>query len=70
MGEQPVDLTVSDLLRRQARERGGKLAYRLTRQLELYLYGSNLLHHLHQESNNGAAQLPERSILLGTRVTF
>ena len=51
-------------------ELGGRLAYRLTDQLELYLYGSNLLHHRHQESNNQAAQLPERSILIGTRVTF
>lgn len=51
-------------------ELGGRLAYRLTDQLELYLYGSNLLHHRHQESNNQAAQLPERSILVGTRVTF
>lgn len=51
-------------------EVGGRLAYRLTDQLELYLSGSNLLHHKHQESNNQAAQLPERSILVGTRVTF
>jgi iron complex outermembrane recepter protein len=51
-------------------ELGGRLAYRLTDQLELYLYGSNLLHHRHQESNNQAAQLPERSLLVGTRVTF
>jgi iron complex outermembrane receptor protein len=51
-------------------ELGGRLAYRLTDQLELYLDGSSLLHHRHQESNNAAAQLPERSILVGTRVTF
>jgi iron complex outermembrane receptor protein len=51
-------------------ELGGRLAYRLTDQLELYLYGSNLLHHDHQESNNQAALLPKRSILVGTRVTF
>jgi iron complex outermembrane receptor protein len=51
-------------------ELGGRLAYRLTDQLELYVDGSNLLHHKHQESNNQAAQLPERSILVGTRVTF
>jgi iron complex outermembrane receptor protein len=51
-------------------ELGGRLAYRLTDQLELYLNGSSLLHHKHQESNNQAAQLPERSIVVGTRVTF
>jgi iron complex outermembrane receptor protein len=51
-------------------ELGGRLAYRLTDQLELYLDANNLFHRKHQESNNQAAQLPERSILVGTRVTF
>jgi iron complex outermembrane recepter protein len=51
-------------------ELGGRLAYRLTDRLELYVAGENLLHRRHQESNNGAAQLPERSLLAGTRVTF
>ena len=51
-------------------ELGGRLAYRLTDNLELYLAGTNLLHKTHLESNNGAAQLPRRSVQLGTRVTF
>lgn len=51
-------------------ELGGRLAYRLNDKLELYLSASNLLHREHQESNNQAAQLPKRSVLLGTRVTF
>ena len=51
-------------------ELGGRLAYQLRENLQLYLSASNLLHQSHQESNNGAAQLPKRSIMLGSRVTF
>lgn len=51
-------------------EVGGRLAYQLNDKLELYLSATNLLHSKHQESNNQAAQMPKRSLLLGTRVSF
>lgn len=51
-------------------ELGGRLAYQLKDNLQLYVTANNLLHRSHQESNNAAAQLPKRSVMLGTRVTF
>lgn len=51
-------------------ELGGRLAYQLRENLQLYLSANNLLHRWHHESNNGAAQLPKRTIMLGSRVTF
>jgi iron complex outermembrane receptor protein len=51
-------------------ELGGRLGYRLTDSLELYVSANNLLHRTHQESNNSLAQLPKRSIVIGTRATF
>jgi iron complex outermembrane receptor protein len=50
---------------------GGRLAYQLTDQLELYLAGRNLLHRTHAENNDPAAgQLAKRSIDAGVRVRF
>jgi iron complex outermembrane receptor protein len=51
-------------------ELGGDLSYQLNDRLELYLAAYNLLHERHQESNNASAQLPSRSISIGTRVNF
>ncbi|HEU5481926.1 MAG TPA: TonB-dependent receptor, partial [Sphingomicrobium sp.] len=52
-------------------ELGGRLAYRLTDTLELYLAGRNLLHRTHLENNHlNGGQLARRSIYAGLRVNF
>ena len=51
-------------------ELGGRLAYLLNDQLELYVAGRNLLHSDHLENNDLNAQLAKRSIYGGIRVHF
>ena len=52
-------------------EADGRLAYRLSDTLELYVAGRNLLHDTHAESDDPQrAQLVERSVFAGTRVRF
>lgn len=52
-------------------EAGGKLGYRLTDRIELFLAGRNLLHRTHLENGDlGASQLAKRSIYGGTRLRF
>jgi len=52
-------------------EADARLAYRLTDNLELYVAGRNLLHRSHAESDDPQrAQLPQRSLYGGARVTF
>ena len=52
-------------------EVGGRLAYRLSDRLELYLAGRNLLHQTHLEANDpNTGQLAKRSIYGGIRVHF
>ncbi len=51
-------------------ELGGRLAYVLNDQLELYVAGRNMLHSDHLENNDLNAQLAKRSIYGGIRVHF
>ena len=52
-------------------EADARLAYRLADNLELYVAGRNLLHRTHAESDDPQrAQLSQRSLYAGTRVTF
>jgi iron complex outermembrane receptor protein len=48
-------------------EAGGRLAYQLTDQIELYVAGRNLLHKTHIENNDpNSGQAAERSVMAGT----
>ncbi|HEY8434454.1 MAG TPA: hypothetical protein VIK68_07555, partial [Sphingomicrobium sp.] len=50
---------------------GGKLAYALTDNVELFVAGRNLLHRTHLENGDrGASQLAKRSVYAGTRLRF
>jgi iron complex outermembrane receptor protein len=52
-------------------EAGGDLTYRLTKAIDLFVAGRNLLHRAHLESNDpGASQLVRRSIYAGARARF
>jgi iron complex outermembrane receptor protein len=52
-------------------EADARLAYRVSDGLELYVAGRNLLHRDHDESNDrNQAQLIQRSLFAGTRVSF
>lgn len=52
-------------------EADARIAYRLTDNLELYVAGRNLLHQTHAESDDvKRAQLSQRSLYAGARVTF
>ncbi len=52
-------------------EADARLAWRISRHLELYLAGRNLLHRNHAESDDEQrGQLAERSLYAGARVTF
>lgn len=52
-------------------EAGGRIAYRLSDTLELYVAGRDLLHATHAENGDpDQAQLAKRSIYAGTRVRF
>ena len=52
-------------------EADGRLGYRLTENLELYVAGRNLLHQTHAESDDPQrARLIERSVFAGTRIRF
>jgi iron complex outermembrane receptor protein len=52
-------------------EAGAQLAYDLTPQIELFVAGRNLLHHVHVESNDpDSAQLPRRMVWAGARARF
>ncbi|MET1112372.1 MAG: TonB-dependent receptor [Allosphingosinicella sp.] len=52
-------------------EADARLAWRVSKLLELYAAGNNLLHKSHVESNDaGRAQRIERSVYLGTRLRF
>jgi iron complex outermembrane receptor protein len=50
---------------------GGKLAYALTNNVELFVAGRNLVHRTHAENGDrGASQLAKRSVYAGTRLRF
>ncbi len=52
-------------------EADARIAYRLGERLELFLAGRNLLHRRHAENNDPQrGQLPERSLVAGSRVRF
>ena len=52
-------------------EAGGRLAYQLTNQVELYIAGRNLLHRTHVENNDpNAGQAAERTVIAGTHLSF
>lgn len=52
-------------------EIGGRVAYRISPEIELFVAGRNLLHRTHEESNDpGARQLARRSIYAGARAQF
>ena len=52
-------------------EADGRLALRVSENLELYVAGRNLLHRTHAESDDTQrAQLAQRSLYAGTRVRF
>jgi iron complex outermembrane receptor protein len=52
-------------------EADARLAYRVSETLELFVAGRNLLHRNHAESDDvQRVQLSERSLFVGTRVTF
>jgi iron complex outermembrane receptor protein len=52
-------------------EAGAQLSYQLTRRIDLFVDGRNLLHHTHYESDDpGAAQLARRTIYGGARARF
>lgn len=52
-------------------EAGARLGWQATRNVELYVAGNNLLHRTHAESADGnRAQLIERSLFAGTRISF
>jgi iron complex outermembrane receptor protein len=52
-------------------EAGGDLTYRLTRAIDLFVAGRNLLQRTHLESNDpGASQLIRRTIYAGARARF
>jgi iron complex outermembrane receptor protein len=52
-------------------EADARLAYRASENLEFFVAGRNLLHGAHAESDdNQRAQLTERSLFAGSRVTF
>lgn len=52
-------------------EADARLAWRATRNLELFVAGTNLLHRAHEESGEPQrSQLVERSVHAGTRVRF
>ena len=52
-------------------EADARLAYRISENLEFFVAGRNLLHRAHAESDdNQRAQLSERSLFAGSRVTF
>ena len=52
-------------------EADARLGWRISRHLELYLAGRNLLHRNHAESDDEQrGQLAERSLYAGARVTF
>ena len=52
-------------------EVGGRVAYRVSQDVEFFIAGRNLLHRTHEESNDpGAGQLARRSIYAGARAKF
>jgi iron complex outermembrane receptor protein len=52
-------------------EAGGRLAYQLSDQIELYVAGRNLLHKTHIENNDiNLGQAAERSVIAGTHLRF
>lgn len=52
-------------------EAGGQLSYDLTRHVELFVAGRNLVHKTHEESNDpGSAQLAKRMVWAGARARF
>jgi iron complex outermembrane receptor protein len=51
-------------------EAGGRLSYRVTPEVELFVAGRNLLHRTHLENNDPAAELATRSIYAGARAQF
>ena len=52
-------------------EMGGRLGYRISPHVELFVVGRNLLHRTHEESNDpGSSQLARRSLYAGARAQF
>ena len=51
-------------------ELGGRLGYRISPHVELFVAGRNLLHRTHEESNDPAGQLARRSVHAGARAQF
>ena len=49
-------------------ELDGRLAYRASDTIELFVAGRNLLHKTHAEHNDGSAQLARRSLYAGARL--